>query len=408
MDPTIITIFGATGDLMAKKIVPALFNLFQEKKLPKQIKIIGFSRREISEDQFRQLVKDIVLTAPKSFLDLFFYQRGHFNQKESYQQLSEKLLKTDKQWKTCSNKLFYLAVPPNFYKLICKFLASSGLTIPCGPNEGWTRVIIEKPFGKDLQTAHQLDELLGKFFQEEQIYRIDHYLAKDMLQNILTYRLANNLFGDNWGNKRIEKIEIRLLEKVGVEDRGAFYDGVGALRDVGQNHLLQMLALVAMDRPVNLQPETIRSKRAEILEKVKVIPSQGDNLVRAQYEGYRKIKDVSPKSETETYFKVELSIDDNRWQGIPITLESGKKMPEIKKDIVITLKNSEKIIFSIISNKNQQYVKEYEKLLLDCINGDQTLFISTKEVRAMWKVIDPIIKTWEKDLVPLKFYEPDK
>ncbi len=418
MNPTIITIFGATGDLMAKKIVPALFNLFQENKLsfdsaqdkPK-FKIIGFSRREISEVQFRELVKKIVPNAPKSFLDLFFYQQGHFNQKESYKQLSKILLKTDEKWKTCSNKLFYLAVPPNFYEEICKFLASSGLTIPCvaepdGTLTGWTRVIIEKPFGKDLKTAQKLDELLGKFFQEQQIYRIDHYLAKDMLQNILTYRLANNLFGKNWDKSRIEKIEISLLEKLGVEDRGAFYDGVGALRDVGQNHLLQMLALVAMERPKDFSSESIRSNRAKILEKVNLIPSQGNNF-RSQYEGYRKIKGVSPKSETETYFKIKLSIDDDRWRGIPITLESGKRMPEIKKDIVITLKDGNEFIFSIKSDSGtSQYVKEYERLLLDCIAGDQTLFVSTKEVKAMWKVIDPIIESWQKNIIPLEKYKP--
>jgi len=425
MKPTILVIFGATGDLMAKKIVPALFNLFKENKLPKKVKIIGFSRRDISESQFRELVKKIVPKASKSFLDLFSYQKGHFDQKESYQQLSKTLLQTDEQWKICSNKLFYLAVPPNFYELICNFLAASGLTIPCGPDEGWTRVIVEKPFGKDLKTAHQLDELLGKFFKEEQIYRIDHYLAKDMLQNILTYRLANNLFNGNWDKSRIDKIEIHLLEKLGVEDRGPFYDSVGALRDVGQNHLLQMLALVTMDRPIDFGADTIRSQRAKILEKV--IPGKPSDSFRAQYDGFRKIKGVSQDSETETYFKIRLFIDDEHWQNVPIILESGKRMSEIKKDITVTLKDGNKIVFSLEpdngikiiskdgildfhlrgSQKKSQYVDEYKKLLLDCVTGDQTLFVSTKEVKAMWKVIDPVIEAWQKNLVPLANYKPD-
>ena len=402
---------------MAKKIAPALFSLFQEKKLSSdatrsnpKIKIIGFSRREISENQFKELVKNIIPNATQSFLDLISYQQGHFDQRESYENLAKILSQTDEQWKICSNKLFYLAVPPNFYELICKHLASSGLTIPCGLNGGWTRVIIEKPFGKDLKTAHQLDELLGNFFQEEQIYRIDHYLAKDILQNILTYRLAKDLFGKNWGKSKIEKIEIHLLEKIGVEKRGAFYDGVGALRDVGQNHLLQMLALAMMDPPASFNAKSIRAKRAEILEKVS--PAEAVNSSRAQYNGFRKIKGVHPKSETETYFKLKVFINDDRWRGVPIILEGGKRMPEIKKDIVVTLKDKNKITFSLEpdngAKKKSQYVDEYKKLLLDCIAGDQTLFVSAKEIRAMWKIIDPIIDAWQKNLTPLKFYEPSK
>ena len=459
--PTILVAFGATGDLMSKKIVPALFHLFNKRQLPRFFKIVGFSRRDLSDKEFQNSIikiiskrKDIKASGShlNSFYNLFSYQQGKFSNKDDYQNLNDALSKIDKKWGVCSNKLFYLAVPPQFYEVIFNNVASSGLTIPCGPEEGWTRVIVEKPFGKDLKSAQQLDNLLNKLFKESQLYRIDHYLAKEMLQNILTFRFSNNIFKKSWDNKLIERIDIKLLERIGVEDRGSFYDDIGALRDVGQNHLLQMLALITMEHPGKFDADSIREKRREILDTLH-IPSQSDikkDTLRAQYKGYRSIKGVNPHSKTETYFKLRASLTSPRWEGVPITLESGKRFKNPIKDITLTFRHpapclcppdkhyNNKIIFHLepkegiaiqfwskkpglqmeieerrfdflyrSREQKSQYTEEYEKLLLDCIAGDQTLFVSTNEIKAMWKFIDPIIRAWQKNLVPLKTYEPN-
>ncbi len=457
--PTIFVIFGATGDLTAKKIAPALFHLFIAGKLPQMIKIYGFARRKLTEEEFRQHITTVLKKQkdfeenkehlPK-FLQHIFYQSGDFEDFASYKDLAVTLGRADKQWNVCANKLFYLAVPPEYYKSIFQNLSDSGLTEPCSPEEGWTRVLVEKPFGKDLKTAEELDTMLGTLFKEEQIYRIDHYLAKEMLQNILNFRFSNNLFEQSWNNQLIESIHLKLYETMGVENRGDFYDGVGALRDVGQNHLLQMLALILMEHPKENSPEQVRKKRAEILNYLPVMSEEQikNNTYRAQYEGYKSIKGVDPKSQTETYFKIKTSITHPRYSNIPITFESGKSMAEQIKEIVITLKhpepcmcppgehNQNKIVIGIeptetinihFWNKKPgldggiapgvlnfyyrdvtdrvQYVEEYEKLLLDCIYGNQLLFVSTDEIKAMWRFTDPIWLSWQKNLVPLKSYK---
>ncbi len=461
--PTVLIIFGATGDLMTKKITPALFNLYKKDKLPKMLRIVGVARRNLSQEEFHKHVTDILTQKLgvkkndqqlKDFLQHVIYHQGEFTQERTYSSLAKLLGRTDNEWKVCSNKLFYLAVPPDLYEMMFNHLSSSGLTIPCGPDEGWTRVLVEKPFGKDAQTAERVDFLLSKLFKEEQIYRIDHYLGKEMLQNILSFRFSNNLFEQSWNNKFIEKIEIKLLEKIGVEGRGPFYDGLGALIDVGQNHLLQMLALVTMDHPKNLSAEIVRKKRQEILEAL-CIPKVDEiktDTFRAQYQNYTKIGGVKPQSRTETYFKIKTFLDLPRWQGMPIYLESGKRLKDQNKEIIVTFKHvtpclcppenhyTNQVVFSLepqeairisfltkkpgvssavevasrrfnfIYRKKTsriQYVEEYEKLLLDCVEGNQLLFLSTQEVRAMWNYIDSIVAAWGKDVVPLEKYQPD-
>lgn len=459
--PTIFVIFGATGDLIQKKIAPALFHLFQKEKLPKLFKVIGLSRGLSSHKQFQEFIfktitkhKGINVNACKNFCNLFLYQKGNFENFPDYRKLNKFLTTLDEDWGVCANKLFYLAVPPKFYEAIFKNLAASGLTKPCNSEEGWTRVLVEKPFGKDLKTAENLDALLGRLFKEIQIYRIDHYLAKEMIQNILAFRFSNNLFEKAWDKNSIGKVEIRLWEKIGVEERGSFYDGLGALRDVGQNHLLQILALIAMEHPVNFESNAIRSNRAQILNMlIKPSPAEIKNFTfRAQYKGYKEIAGVDPASNTETYFKVRAFLSSPRWQGVPFILESGKRLNEARKEIVITFKHPlpclcppgtqehytnkitigieprEKIDIQFWSKKpgldftieprtlefslrdqgaKTQYVEEYEKLLLDAIYGDQTLFVTTEEVSAMWRCMTPILTGWQKDLVPLRFYSPD-
>jgi glucose-6-phosphate 1-dehydrogenase len=449
--PTIFVIFGATGDLMAKKITPALFQLFIKGKLPNMFRIIGFSRREWGDIEFQNHIKKILLEHKvkvksedvERFLKYFVYQKGSFDDKDSYKNLAEYLGMVDGEWKACSNKLFYLAVPPQNYESIFTHLKSSNLTLPCGPDEGWTRVIVEKPFGRNATTAERLDLMLGDLFKEEQIYRIDHYLGKEMTQNMLSFRFNNDLFEDLWSNANIEKIEIKFLEKIGISGRGEFYDGVGALRDVGQNHVLQLLALITMDRPKSLSAEDVRDSRVKVLENLNVLK----NTFRAQYQSYKKEEKISQDSETETYFKILAEINSSRWKGVDILLEGGKKI-EARKEVVIYFKHKtpclcpddnhyqNKIIFSIEpkegitidfwakkpglenslikekfnylfrdARKKIQFIEEYEKLLLDCIMGNQLLFVSTKEVAAMWNFIDPIIDMWEANKVPLINYK---
>lgn len=427
------------------------------------LRIVGYARRDLKNTGFCKHVAQILTEHKgtnttnkqkfKSFLELLIYHQGQFEDLSAYKTLAKKLTQADQDWGVCSNKLFYVAAPPPHYQTIFQNIADSGLAKGCGPGEGWTKILVEKPFGKDLKEAEKLDNLLGQLFNEQQIYRIDHYLGKEMLQNILTFRFSNNLLEQSWNNRFIEKIEIKLWETGGVETRGAFYDSMGALRDVGQNHLLQMLALVTMDNPQTFSPETIRSARARVLEKLRPLNKAeiAEHTFRAQYKGYKQIEGVKKDSSTETYFKIRAFIDSPRWRGIPIFLESGKKMKEQRKEIIVTFRHpmpclcpsdkphlKNKIIFRLeptegiiiqfwakkpgfdlkmrksqfsfqyrkIQQGRVQYTEEYEKLLLDSIKGDQTLFVSTEEVRAMWRFIDPIISAWQGNTIPLKVYQP--
>lgn len=457
--PTILIVLGATGDLMAKKIAPALYQLYENRHLPQLFSIYGFARREMSHEEFRHLIKRELVrkglrTIDNAFLSLCHYHTGNFEHKVDYLALANTLGYVDEQWNACSNKLFYLAVPPTYYASIFKKLADSGLSKPCSDKTGWTRIIVEKPFGKDLQTAQDLDSMLGSLFQEEQIYRIDHYLAKEMLQNILVFRFNNNLLESMWDKKHIESVEIKLYEKIGVEYRGAFYDGVGTLRDVGQNHMLQMVALSLMDQPKSLSAQDVRAKRAELLATLpRLSPTQiKKNTARAQYAGYQKIAGVQPNSQTETYFKLQFSLNHPRWKGVPISLEGGKRLAEARKEVIITFKHPRRctcpkgnahykntvifrmepkeeikiqfwakkpgltsevrpanfdFVYSDSAEVKQQYTHEYERLLLDCILGNQLLFLSTEEVASMWKFIDPISEAWGRNAVPLQTYQPD-
>lgn len=457
--PTSFVIFGATGDLMALKLIPALFHLYTKGFLPKMFRLIGVSRRDLTHEQFQKHVEHILKSHKvhgtksadiESFLKLLVYQKGDFDSKETYQNLATYLGMVDGQWNVCSNKLFYLAVPPSNYKTILVNLSNSGLTVPCGPEEGWTRIIVEKPFGNNLKTAEELDLLLVKLFKEEQLFRIDHYLAKEMLQNILSFRFSNDIFEKTWGAETIEKIEVRALENIGIEGRGTFYDGIGALRDYGQNHLLQMLALVTMKQPLALTADDVRNARTDILKKLYMLSPEEikKQTFRAQYDGYKNEEGVSTSSTTETYFKIHATISDEHWKDVSIILESGKKL-FTKKEIVITFKHTtpclcpankhykNKLVFSLEpkeaitmyfwakkpglsyemeeqklsflfrdARKKKQYIEEYEKLLLDCILGNQLLFVSSDEVKAMWEFVDPIVKAWQENKVSLKTYKP--
>ncbi len=456
MSPTIFIIFGITGDLSGRKLLPSLLNLYVNKRLPMKFSIVGFSRRSFTREEFREYIRGHIKVKPgqyheediKHFLDHMYYEQGLFDSTPSYANLSLRLNLIDDSFGQCSNKLFHLAVAPHFYETILEYLSRSGLTIPCSDGEGWTRVLVEKPFGNDIEGARSLDKKLGKLFKEEQIFRIDHYLAKEALQNILSFRFSNTLFEPLWNSKYIDAVHIKLLEKNEMEGRGEFYDKLGALKDVGQNHILQMLALVAMERPENLDALSIRKERAKIINKIEQIDPKKmlENIVRSQYNGYTQEKGVKANSNTETYFRIETYIDSQRWKDIPFYLESGKAQKENKSEIDIYFKNDIKgdrddnpdnqniltfriqpdegikirffvktpgfnmevepktLKFKYSDSRSLQILPDaYERVLYDAIVGDQTLFTSTDEVIAAWKFITSIINNWNK--VPLTIYE---
>lgn len=456
MLPTVLVIFGATGDLARRRLIPALFYLYKQNLLPQMFHIVGFSRQELTNEEFEAHVrkaleekgeKDPALI--KKFSSRCVYVHGFFDKRNGYDKLADFLGFKNREWQVCANKLFYLAVPPAYYPAILPLLRESGLTDPCAPEEGWTRVVVEKPFGRDLKTAEELDALLGKLFSEEQVYRIDHYLGKETVQNILAFRFSNSFLEPAWNKGAIEEIRIRMYETIGVEGRGEFYDGIGALRDVGQNHLLQLLALFTMENPGVFSGERIREKRAEVLRSLKIFSPRdaGTNAIRGQYEGYKNEPGVAPDSETETYFRIKAFVEAPRWSGVPMYLEHGKKLSENRAEVEITFKHQTPCLCPqgihyknvlryhiqpkegietsfwvkkpgtemVLEEKDfsfdyqsaypkGSFLDAYERLMLDAIRGNQTLFVSTKELLASWKFIDPILDAWRGKRAPLETY----
>ena len=457
--PTIFIVLGATGDLMRRKLIPSLFQLHQRGLLPNLFHIIGYSRRNLSDQEFRAMVSESLHTRVPNilesqipeFLNLFSYSQGMFDTSDGYQKLAERLGVRDKQWHICANKLFYLAVPPEYYEKILHHLADSHLASGHGDESGWTRVIVEKPFGKDLKTAEKLDELLGKLFSEEQVYRIDHYLGKETVQNILAFRFSNSFLEHTWNRNFIERVHIKISERIGIEGRGELFDGVGLLRDVGQNHMLQLLALFMMDTPENFDAQTIRAKRAEFLRSLQLfsVKENQENTIRAQYDGYRSEKNVRPDSQTETYYMIRAFIKNARWRGVPIIIENGKNLRDDIVKISVKFRHpspclcpaggkhfhnvlryqiqpEERVTISfwvkrpgtemMIEEKDftfdykqaypdTEFMGPYEKLLMDVFEGNQTLFVSTDEIMASWRFVDKILSGWKRAKQPLLSYE---
>lgn len=456
--PTLLVIFGATGNLAETKIFPSIFDLLSKGSITDSFHVVAFARKPFTDAAYRELISMWVKKTKKaadedllrSFLSRIYYVQGNFDEAKAYQTLQEKLIVVDeKVCGTCSNKLFYLATPPTLYENILNQIALSGLSIPCiGPRGGWTRLLIEKPFGNDLETARSLDHLLGLLFEEDQIFRIDHYLAKETLQNILAFRFANGIFEPLWNKDHIVSVDIVMSESKTVGNRGAFYDGIGALKDVGQNHLLQMLALITLERPADFTASSVRDARALIC-KTFISPKKED-VVRARYTGYTQEENVSSLSETETAFLLRTFIDTPRWKGVPFYLGSGKGFAESEVSITLYFKRppmnafggearewenaltfhiqpKEGIELSFLakrpgfdmevedrhlsfsypeirdSEEGRKTPNAYERVLFDCIKGDQTLFASTAEVDASWSYVASIVEAWQG--IPLKEYE---
>lgn len=455
--PVIIVIFGITGDLAKKKLIPALWKLFINGYLPKEFFVVGFARRQLTDSEAQEYVKSILearyneeeLVHKEEFLSRVHYVTGNFDDAQSYETLARTLHGLDGTLGVCTAKVFHIATSPALYDGIFEQVHASGLSQMCDDLGGWTRILVEKPFGNNWDTAKELDEKLGRLFREDQIFRVDHYMGKESVQNILAFRFANSLLEHLWNNQFIEKISIRLWEKIGLEGRGSFYDTVGTLRDVGQNHILQMLAFIAMEDPKVFDAEHIRNQRWQVLQSLVDITENNlaSQVTRGQFIGYKNESSVNKDSTTETYFNIKANINNDRWQGVPFYLESGKNLGESKVEIEVVFKKkdtcmtshmhslgmhnrllfriqpneaisltflakypgfgmnlSEKVLsFSSQNEMTETYTPDaYERVIFDCILGDQTLFASTDEVLASWKFITPIINTW--NVLPIKEY----
>jgi len=452
--PTSIVIFGGTGNLAETKLLPALFDLYTQKLLPSVFTIIGLSRKEFSHDEYREFVRASIL-AKKSevqedelstFCARVRFASGSFDDSASYKKISDELTQFDASIGRCTSKLFYLAVPPNLYAGIFEKLKESNVMALCDGIGSWSRLLVEKPFGSDLATAEALERQLCELFKEDQIYRIDHYLAKDAIENIISIRFANSILSDSWNGTRIEEISVRLFESQDVSTRGSFFDGIGTLRDVGQNHMLQILALLTM-KPADVHSsDAVRKSRLEAIQSL--VMHDTDNRIRGQYSGYLETSGVDPKSTTETYFKIETHIDSESWKDVKVMLESGKALDSSFAEATVSFRptdtcscgaepevHTHRNVLRIMFSPQQSiclsmWVKEpgfifklherelvlaeeegevfrspeaYERVLYDCIIGDQTRFVSGAEVTASWKFITPILESFAN--LPLHEYE---
>ncbi|MCA9354626.1 MAG: glucose-6-phosphate dehydrogenase [Candidatus Kaiserbacteria bacterium] len=451
---TQIVILGGGGDLSQRKLLPALFDLYLRDMLPVNFHIIGLARSERSDEDYRTFVQQALTkhVTPKEgkhrtlkdFCDRVSYVSGSFDEESTYGSLHKALGDFDEQ-EGRANRLFYLAVPPKFYGQIFRDLKGSGVAEEA---EGkWTHILVEKPFGHNLETAQALDAELADLYREDQIFRIDHYLAKEAVQNILSFRFANTLLKAPWNKDAIESVTITMTETLDVGDRTNFYEGVGALRDVGQNHLLQLLALTAMREPAEFTVKSIRDARTEVLEAlVPIDQSQLElSVLRAQYDDYKTHEHIPDTSETETYFELRAEVNLPEWEGVPFYIRSGKALDQAEVSITVQFKDVASGMFETqsclskgnvvkltispeqvieinlnakepglgfqLEDRNLRFVCEkgdveiknsYEKVLYDSIIGDQTLFTRTEEVLAAWKYITPIIDMWQD--LPLYTY----
>ena len=436
-------------------------DLFAGGFLPGRFAILGISRTPHTDQQFRDYVREVIGERHdhgekliERFLLHIEYLAGDVTKDETYKEIASRLDKIDKKLEVCTNKLFHLSVAPGFYPIITQKLAESGLASLCATHEDqktWTRLLVEKPFGEDADECEKLDELLGRLYDERQVFRVDHYLAKESMQNILSFRFSNDLFEALWNKENVESVHINFREKSDADTRGAFYDATGALRDVVQNHMLQMLSLVAMENPVEWNDKAIRAKREELMDSLEIPKSEGieTHAMRAQYEGFRETKGVADDSLTETYCCVKASIDNDRWMGVPFYLEAGKGLDKDNVSIVVTFKevdaclcppdelehkHQNKVTFSVKPTESidvsfwskkpgftldleeralvidygkikrkKKIPYAYEHLIYDCLLGDQTLFASTKEVKKAWQFVTAILDSWDK--LPLVTYE---
>ena len=447
-DNNCIVIFGASGDLTHRKLIPALYNLYKIGRLSENFSVLGVARSDLNDETFREKMREALIhneeTTPET-LDAFcshlYYQAVNTSDAQDYGKLVPRLDDLHDKYKTCGNTLYYMSTPPSLYGVIPECLAAHGLNTE---EYGWKRIIVEKPFGYDEKTAQALDVQIHRFFEEHQIYRIDHYLGKETVQNLLVLRFSNGWFEPLWNRNFIDYVEITGAESIGVEERGGYYDGSGAMRDMFQNHLLQVLAMVAMEPPAIINANSMRDEVAKVMHSLRPLTAEDmeHNLVLGQYtaaeingkmeNGYLEEKGVPADSRTETYIALRCEIENWRWAGVPFYVRTGKRLPARVTEIVIHFKTTPHPVFSQNAPENKliiriqpdeaismrfglkkpgsgfeakevsmdfryadlagaQVLTAYERLLLDAMKGDATLFARTDAVHAAWKFVQPIL-----------------
>ena len=453
-DPSILVLFGSTGDLAHRKVIPALYQLWRTNLLPHEFVLLAIGRRPYDSDTFREEIRGALEkysrvlpldeTAWRTFAERVEYEQLNFDEPAGFDRLAAHLDELDEERGTRGNRLFYLATQPSQFSEIVAQLGRVGLDHE-KHDGGWRRVVIEKPFGHDLLSAQKLNREVGKVFRESQVYRIDHYLGKETVRNLMVFRFGNSLFEPIWNRRYVDHIQITVAESLGIENRGAFYEETGAARDVLQNHLLQLVCLVGMEPPAAFQADALRDEKVKILRALATHP---ENVVRGQYgpgwvagtkvPGYREEPDVDPESETETFIAAQLQIDDWRWSGVPIYVRTGKRLPKRSTEIAIQFREvphklfasagmepdanllairiqpdegimlrfgakipglgldvrSVTMDFTYGSAFSVDSPDAYETLILDALQGDASLFTRADEVEHAWAIVDPIIDFW--------------
>jgi len=459
-DPCTMVIFGASGDLTQRKLLPALYNLALTRRLPDRFSVVGYARSDLSHEEFRRKMRDAVgrlspgeLTNDslgERFFQSLYYVRGGYGEPEGYRRLKEFLSGIDRERPAPANRIFYLATPPDLYASVIRQIGAAGLGGGDQRGGGWARVVIEKPFGVDLETARELNRGLREVFDEKEVYRIDHYLGKETVQNILVFRFGNAVFEPIWNRRYVDHVQITAAESLGVEGRGAYYEKAGVIRDMFQNHLLQLLCLTAMEPPVALTADAVRDEKVKVLRSIRpILPQEaagsaargqyGRGTIETEVKAYREEPGVARDSTTETYAALKLHIDNWRWQGVPFYLRSGKRLPKKLTEIAIHFRRPPLLLFkacpigelspnilvmSIQPNEGICLTFEvkppgpeicvtslsldfnyqtafrsappdaYETLLVDCMRGDSTLFTRHDWIEHSWSLMTPLLQDW--------------
>ena len=456
-EPCSVILFGASGDLAKRKVIPAMYDLAQHNSLGERYAIIGFARTQMTDESFRTTIGEAAKTISEvgpidpakwnEFSSNLYYSAGEYGDPNSYVQLAKRLAEIDKERNLGGNRLFYLSTPPEVYPNIVEQLGRAGLARPANPNS-WVRIIIEKPFGRDLASARELNKIVLDVFEEKQVYRIDHYLGKDTVQNLLVLRFGNGIFEPLWNRNYVDHVQITAAETLGVERRGGFYETAGALRDMIQSHVLQLTSLVSVEPPASFDATAVRNEKIKILQSIRPynLEMVAQSVVRGQYSpgnvngkklaGYRDEPGVNPSSRTETFVAMRVLIDNWRWAGVPIYLRTGKRLAKRTTEIMIQFRCAPHLVFRdrgiepnrlvlniqpdegisvsfgakrpgtemSIGNVTMNFSyregfggtsrSAYATLVNDCLRGDATLFDRGDSVEAAWSLVDPILDVW--------------